>query len=291
MRGRSQAILVAAVSLFLFPLPPLNIISAAAVALVTLRQGQRDGLVTMFGAGIALTIVGIIFAVPGVVIVYALLFSFSVWIFSVLLRESGRLAVTFEVALSLGLLVVFAVYLIQSDPPSMWREKMQLVLNPLIKNPPPGIEIEPIETAIQIGVHYMTGVVVAGSVVALVAALLLGRWWQSVLFNPGGFRKEFLSLKADAIIGYAFLLILVLPGLSSGLFRESLLNAGILGFSFYLIVGISVLHALLAATSAGPILIPVMYILLLFVPYVLFAVALLGFSDSWANWRSRVAVK
>ncbi len=293
MRGRMQAIVIAVVFIFLsLLLPPLNIISAAAVALVTLRQGQRDGIITILGAGIALGILGrILFDSAGLAIAYALVFWFPVWIFSVLLRESGQLALTFEVALGPALLGIIGTYLFNSNPASIWREKLRLVFSPMIKNPPPGIEIELVESGIQIGSHYMTGVVVAGLLVSLVLAILLGRWWQAMLFNPGGFRKEFLSLKPRAIVAYVFLIIFILAGLSSGLVSEGMINAGILGFFFYLIVGTAILHVLISTTSSSRFLLPVMYLVLLFIPYVLFPVAVLGFSDTWADWRGRIATK
>ncbi|MGH8500131.1 MAG: hypothetical protein ACRERV_15200, partial [Methylococcales bacterium] len=190
MRGRMQAMLIAVVFIFLsLPLPPLNIISAAAVALVTLRQGQRAGLITIFGAGAALGILGqILFDNAGLAITYALLFWLPVWILSVLLRESGQLALTFEAALGLGVLGIVGIYLFNSDPASIWQEKLQSFVSPMMKNTPPGIEIEQIETLIKLGSHYMTGAIAAGSLVSFISAILIGRWWQAMLFNPGGFR-------------------------------------------------------------------------------------------------------
>jgi Predicted membrane protein (DUF2232) len=291
MRGWMQAIAVAAVSILLsFLLPPLSILSAAAIGLVTLRKGSRDGIVTILGAGFAVGILGqMLLGSPGFAIAYALGFWLPVWIFSTLLRESGQLGLTLEVALGLGLLGIIGIYLINPDPASMWHERLQLVLQPLLENPPPGIEIEQIETGILTISHFMTGILVTGSVVSLVLAMLLGRWWQALLFNPGGFRKEFLSLKSHAIIAYVILLIFVSASLTSGPIAEGMQNASILAFFFYLIVGTSVLHVLVSATSMSKFLLPVMYILMFFVPHVLLPVALVGFTDTWANWRGRIA--
>jgi hypothetical protein len=293
MRGRMQAIAVAVVFIQLsLLLPPLSILSAAAIALVTLRKGQRDGGITIFGAGVAAGVLGLIlFGSPAFVIAYALGFWLPVWIFSILLRESGQLALTLEVALGLGLLGIIGMYLISSDPASMWHERLQLVLQPLIKSPPPGIEIEQIETGIVVISRYMTGILVTGSVVSLVLAVLLGRWWQALLFNPGGFRKEFLGVKSHALIAYLVVMIIALAGLTSGWIGESMQNAGILAVFFYLIIGVSVLHVLISATSMRRWLLPVMYIVMFFVPHVLLPIALFGFTDTWANWRGRVAAK
>lgn len=291
MRGRMQAVVVAVVFILLsFLLPPLSIMSAAAIALVTLRKGQSDGLVTIFGAGMVVGIFGqILLGSPGFVIAYALGFWLPVWIFSVLLRESRQLGLTLEVALGLGLLGIVGFYLLDSDPASMWQQRLQLILQPLTKNPPQGIEIEEIEAGVLAISHYMTGILVTGTILSLVLAILLGRWWQALLFNPGGFRKEFLGVKFHAVIAYIFLLVFVLASLNRGLLSEGMQNASILAFFFYLIVGVSVLHVLISASSIRGFLLPTMYILMFFVPHVLLPVALVGFTDTWANWRSRVA--
>ncbi|MCI0654750.1 MAG: hypothetical protein L0Y38_11430 [Methylococcaceae bacterium] len=293
MRGRMQAIVIAVVFILLsLLLPPLSVMSAAAVALVTLRKGPRDGIVILLGAGVAVGVLGqILFGSPGFVIAYALGFWLPVWIFSILLRESAQLGLTLEVALGLGLLAIIGIYLVSSDPASMWHERLQLVLQPLLKNPPQGIEIEQIEAGILAISHFMTGILVTGSIVSLVLAMLLGRWWQAVLFNPGGFRQEFLGLKSHSPVAYGILLILSLAGLSGGALGEGMQNAGILACFFYLTVGVSVLHVVISATSMSRWLLPVMYILMFFVPHVLLPVALVGFTDTWANWRGRFAAK
>ncbi|MGH8477983.1 MAG: hypothetical protein ACRER2_19830, partial [Methylococcales bacterium] len=63
----------------------------------------------------------------------------------------------------------------------------------------------------------------------------------------------------------------------------------IVGFFFYLIVGTVILHGMIASMSTNGVLLPVMYVVLLFIPYALFPVALLGLTDTWADWRAKIA--
>ena len=293
MHGRMQAIAISVVFVLLsLLLPPLSMISAAAVALVTLRKGHREGIVTIFGSAIAVGILGqLLFGSPGFAVAYALGFWVPIWIFAILLRESGQLVLALEAAFGIGFLIIFGVYLISSDPASVWQDRLYMVLQPVIQNPPTGIDTDQIESLIQVVSHYMTGILVSGSIISLVLAMLLGRWWQALLFNPGGFRKEFLGVKSHALTGYLILLFLVLAGLSSGLVAEGMQNATILAFFFYLVFGVSVLHVLISATSMSRLLLPVMYIVMFLVPHALIPVALVGFTDTWANWRGRVAAK
>ncbi|MGR9106256.1 MAG: hypothetical protein ACU843_04920 [Gammaproteobacteria bacterium] len=289
MRGRMQAVVVAVVFVLLsLLLPPLNMVSAAAIALVTLRRGYREGFVTMFGSSVAVGILGqILFGSPEFVIAYAAGFWLPVWLFSILLRESGRLGLTLDVAIVLGFLVIIGIYLYAEDPASLWQERLQLVTQPLLKNPPTGIEPDDIEIGIQTISHYMTGILVAGSVISLISAMLLGRWWQALLFNPGGFRKEFLNVRSHTAIAYLALLAFGLAWLGGALIAEAMKNVGILVFFFYLIFGIAVLHGWICTTTISRWLLPLAYTLMLLVPHVLLPVALLGLTDPWANWRGR----
>lgn len=291
MRGRIQAISVATGFLLLsLVLPPFNIVSAATVVLVTLRLGLRDGLITIAAGAFGAALLGlIVIQSPGVVTGYALALWLPVWMFSVLLRESRRWEIMIEAALVLGMLAIAGVYLLGSDPASAWREHLSLALERLTENPPPGVEADQITSLIEPVSRFMTGIIVSGSFASLISAMLLGRWWQSVLYYPGGFKKEIASLKPHAAIGYAFLLIFVLAGFTDGKLAEAFRNLSVLGFFFYLILGTIILHGIVATWSAARILLPGLYIVLLFIPHALIPVALIGFTDHWVNWRGKSA--
>src|SRR3569623_1583295 len=57
MRGRVQAMLVAvAMAILSLVLPPKNYLSSAVIALVTLRRGWQEGLISFGGAGAVMTL-------------------------------------------------------------------------------------------------------------------------------------------------------------------------------------------------------------------------------------------
>ncbi|MEZ5581549.1 MAG: hypothetical protein R3F37_01040 [Candidatus Competibacteraceae bacterium] len=43
----------------------------------------------------------------------------------------------------------------------------------------------------------VVGLIFANGLASLLCGLLLGRWWQALLFNPGGFSREFHELRLD----------------------------------------------------------------------------------------------
>src|SRR3569832_556219 len=57
MRGRVQAMLVAvAMAILSLVLPPMNYLSSAVIALVTLRRGWQEGLIIIVGASAVMTL-------------------------------------------------------------------------------------------------------------------------------------------------------------------------------------------------------------------------------------------
>ena len=66
---------------------------------------------------------------------------------------------------------------------------------------------EEIKQSIQLFAQFMTGGVAAGTVYGLLFGLFMARWWQSALYNPGGFRAEFLSLKVHPPMAIASIFI------------------------------------------------------------------------------------
>ncbi len=108
MRGVPQAVMViillAALSLLL---PPTSIFSAAAVTLVTLRNGAIPGALVM---GLATGVSGIIalFALGGLnlAIGFLILMWLPAWLLALVLRSSRSLSLVVMSALVLGLVMI-----------------------------------------------------------------------------------------------------------------------------------------------------------------------------------------
>ena len=59
---------------------------------------------------------------------------------------------------------------------------------------------EQLEQAYEVISPMLSAIFASGFVASLILTLLLARWWQSALFNPGGFRKEFYALRLPRIL-------------------------------------------------------------------------------------------
>ena len=126
-----------------------------------------------------------------------------------------------------------------------------------------------------------------GQAYLMVGALMLSRWWQSVLFNPGGFGQELkqtrLSLKAVVPIVLVGLLLAVQDGMGSWL--------GLLTVPF-VVIGAGLVHEILAARGVSHQWYVMFYVtLLLFFQAVCAALVVLVTVDSAMDIRQRMRSK
>jgi hypothetical protein len=177
MRGRVQATLVVVISAVL---PLLFWLSAAAGSLVLLRRGFKDATLVIVGgllAGLAVWVMGdpiTFLVIVGALALAAMLRAEHPW--SRVLLASAVFAVAFSLVLDLALAQTFDVLA------KAFAEAM------------PQIEGQPVLSG-----ELIRPVLVASTAVTVqlfsVLALMLARYWQAALYNPGGFGREFRELK------------------------------------------------------------------------------------------------
>jgi hypothetical protein len=282
MQGRLQAMLVASTfALLSLKFPPISVLSSAAVALVTLRRGASEGFYVLISSAVAAGLLG--FFVLGnyqFVLLYGMVLWLPVWLISIVLREGRHLSLAVEIAVLLGVVGVVAYYQYNDDPSAMWKS----VLLQMVSEKAP---VENVQRTVDGLAHYMTGVVAAGSVFGLLFGLFLGRWWQSLLYNPGGFKQEFLALNTHPRLALGSIAVIVLAAASSGSVSEIAWNVTILLFVLYIFIGTAVMHTVFSGMKMGRYLVPMFYITLFLLPHALLPVALVGLSDAWLNIRKK----
>ncbi|MEC4747185.1 DUF2232 domain-containing protein [Methylomicrobium sp. Wu6] len=283
MRGRTQAIIVAStLALLSLKFPPISVFSSASIALVTLRRGATEGMYILFGAGIATALLGF-FVIDNYqfALLYALLLWLPVWVISIILREGRQLSLAVEIAVFIGMLGVAGFYLYVPEPATMWAGLFEQMVQQTT------VPIKDIKGWIGEFSHYMTGMFAAGAVFSLLFGLFLGRWWQSLLFNPGGFKQEFLLLNTSRKLAISSLIALLVAFFASGMLSEIAWNMSILLFVLYTVIGTSVLHVVFAQTKMSRYAVPLFYVTLFLVPQVLPPVAVVGLLDAWLDIRKK----
>ncbi|MBU2570433.1 MAG: hypothetical protein KJ725_10470 [Gammaproteobacteria bacterium] len=288
MRGRMQAIMVAStLALISLIIPPVSIVSSATVALVTLRRGAYEGLwVLLFASAAAAALGLLVLGGYQFALLYGLVMWSPIWIISIVLREGRHLSLAVEIAILLGAFGVLGFYLYQSSPSEFWLPMLEQMIKPMMASSP-DVPVDNIEQSVHAMAHYMTGVVAAGTIFSLLFGLFLGRWWQSILYNPGGFRAEYLSLSTHPRLAIGSIIVIAIAWFDSGIFSEVAWNITILLFVLYTFIGAAVLHLMLSRLSSGRFLVPMFYVTLLIIPHVMFPVAGIGLADAWLNLRNK----
>jgi len=290
MKGRWQAVLVIAGLVCLsFMIPLVGLLSSAALGLVVLRQGLPAASTVLVPSAVVVAVFGgVVLGSVAAPLIYALLLWLPTAVAAWVLRISRRIDWALASVVVPALVAVLAVYGLVGDPAEFWSEKLTLMVQPLLDQAPAGFDADGARSGLRVAAHYATGFVSAGSALSVFMTLMLARWWQSLLYNPGGFRTEFLELRPSPAFAYAALvsiggaMLLPWPALA-----ELMWNLGLVFFVLYLMVGIAVIHSLLSRRPAGKFWLAGLYLLLFVIPQVAIPVVLMGFTDVWMDWRHR----
>lgn len=284
MRGRVQAMMVAStLALLSLIIPPINVFSSASVALVTLRRGGYEGLIILACSVLVSALLG--YLVVGnfqFTLVYSLVLWLPVWLISIVLREGRHLSLAIEIAVLLGIIGVLCFYGYQTEVAAFWKTMLSAML----------ASDAPIEAHQMIDKMspYMTGIVAAGSVGSLLFGLFLGRWWQAMLYNVGGFKREYLSLQSQTSVALISASIVVFALGTTGLAAEVSANVSILIMLLYTFIGTATLHSYFTSVKHARYVIYMFYITLFLIPHAIILVALVGLTDPWLNLRKTVSL-
>lgn len=285
MRGRWQAATaVSVLAFFSLFMPPISIVSSAALALVTLRLGAYEGL-TVFGISLTgMTALGAMLGSVSFTALYGLVLWLPIWIVAILLRTGRKLALAIESAVVLGGLSIIGFYLYNPQAAQMWQDILKQMA-------PANVSLDMMQPSVESVAHYMTGIVVAGTVFGWIFALFLARWWQAALYNPGGFRVEYLDLATSPRMALGSIGLVALAAMSSGMVAEVASNLSILVFVLYAFVGTAVAHHILSALKQSRYVIFGFYLTLFLIPHLLIPVALVGVCDAWWKLRDKFVAK
>lgn len=119
-----------------------------------------------------------------------------------------------------------------------------------------------------------------------VIGLVLARWWQALLYNPGGFQKEFHMLRLSPKLSLVCLVIFI-TGLALGGNYQLWLSLASIPI---LIGGVAIVHCVVQHKGFGRQVLVVMCVgLFLFGPLLMVLLGALGAADSVMNFRTRLA--
>jgi len=287
MQGRLRAALVvAAFALVAVALPPLVVFSGAALALVTLRHGALEGTVV---AAIAVAgggaLAGLALGAPTAILGYVLVLWVPVWALAVLLRASVSLSITLTVLALVVAAALVLVFVVLGDPAAWWQQVLGQLIPLVLEDMGAEVADSVLQEQIAAIAPSVTGLVASQLAALWLLSLLLGRWWQAQLYNPGGFGQEFRELRMGQALAVATVAVFV----GAPLARLPLIVNLALGLSIVLgMFGLAVLHSAVQRSRAGRGWLIALYVGMAFLMYpVLTVLALLGATDQWLDLRRR----
>lgn len=272
MRGTPQAAGAAALAAII---PWLFWFSAAVAALVTLRRGLVPAMPVIIAAALPTGW----WWIQGDTIPLASLL--LVTLMATVLRSRMRWSEAMIVgALAGAVMVQLGIFL----PPGgagplldQLRQSSPEIERMLADLSDQGIATEQLAALLIGGV---TGLIV---MLASVACLALARSWQAGLYNPGGFREEFHALRLS---GRELILLVALIVLGMIFALPAL---AMLAWVPLLVGGVALIHGLIGLKGMNGLWLVAFYILLLTTWPMILIVLLLGFIDTFADFRGRLA--
>ncbi|MDM8348486.1 hypothetical protein P8H27_06200 [Pseudomonas sp. sp1636] len=275
MRGRMQAILVVVVSA---ALPLLFWLSAAAGCLVLLRRGLSDALGILAWA--MLPAIGWwYFGEPRTLLV--LLGALGL---ALLLRASLSWNRVLLCSVALGLVYGLVLGAVFREPIELMAGELQKLMPQMLDGVHQQMSVDERARLDSLIAPVLTGLLAALLQIVSLLSLMLGRYWQAQLYNPGGFGREFRALRLPLAPAMLLLVGMLLgPNLGPQMAMLTPLCSVPLVFA-----AIALLHGLVAQERLAKFWLVGLYItLLLFMQLTYPLLVVLAIVDSLFDFRGR----
>lgn len=279
MSGRMQAILVVGVAA---ALPMLFWLSAAAGSLVLLRRGPNDALSVLVWAVVP-ALAWWYFGDPRTLLV--LLGSLGL---ALLLRNQASWARVMLCSVGLGLLYVWGLGAVFGEPIAALAGELQKVLPETLSGAYEQFSDEERARLGALLAPVLTGLLAALLQIVTLLSLMLARYWQAALYNPGGFGSEFRALRFPPVVAIMLLVGMLLgPSLGAQFAVLTPLCSVPLVFA-----GVALMHGLVAQGRLPRFWLVGLYVtLVLFMQLIYPLLAVLAIVDSLFDFRGRAAGK
>ena len=286
LSGRMQAVIaVTFSSLLSFLLQPFAfLICGSVIGLITLRKGIHSAIQTLLISFIVLQIFFILLSTSSYInTIIILVIWLPVLFLSAVLRltRSQGALILFSGLISIILTIIF--YVLVGDVAAWWQD----YLTKVFETTAPSQQIQAYNKLLESNADLINAMIFAAYTLNMVTGVLFARWWQSRLFNPGGFQKEFYGLNIPIILLPVFIIIGVLAFNANEPWQDMCRDVLIILTFIYLIQGISFSHRTVHRLKLSVGWLVFLYCALIFLPQMALIVACLGMVDAFRNWRNK----
>lgn len=284
MKGPKQAAIAVVLSSALSViLAPIGLITGGLIALVTLRISSIEGFKSLALAIVTQLAVTMMFtgnALPALVAIME--FLLPAWVLSVVLRETQSFAKTLQAALIFIAIGLALFHLSVSDTAAFWMALYNETIAPVLAEAQVEYDLELITQL----ANMVTMLIAVFALVLWYSIVLIGRWWQSQIYAPGQFRKDFYELRVSVQTAYAGIAISI-ASLALGQTNCLIYDLTGLFIAVFMFQGLAIAHATVDQKQANVGWLVGIYVLLFIFPQTMLILATLGLIDSWMDFRRR----
>ena len=265
--------------------PFLPIVSGAILVLLALHQELNKVLVTAAVAGLVLVAV---ILVSGSSPLLALMDVATFWLpilaLSRIMRATQSLTLTLQLSVIVVIAGICAFFAFSSDPVAFWQQV--IASNPVLQS----LQLPDWQKALEVSDKQFAGVMTTlfatGIWFSLVSVVMLGYWlYQQQPGKPGEFGR-FCDLNFGRVIALLLAITSIAGFALDVIWIESI---AILIFAVFWLQGLAMMHWLHASGLLPAVVVVAAYALTLVLSQYLFpALAILGYTDAWFQFRHRV---
>ncbi|MBT7953095.1 MAG: DUF2232 domain-containing protein, partial [Gammaproteobacteria bacterium] len=268
LSGRAQAIgVISFLTILSLLVPPAAFLaSGVPVGLVTLRKGGKLAAQVVVGSMLLTLILTLLLNIQPV---FSLVILFTVWlpvlVCAAALRQTESHVFMAMAAACIAAVFVIVMYATIGDVEAWWRS----LLTEMLDSSFPTASKEQFKQAIEIAPPLMNAVLASSIVLSLIVTVLIARWWQAALFNPGGFGKEFQTFCLPKQLALPSIIAMGLMFLENLAFGSVLRDLLVIVVILYLFQGIASVHRTVNQKAMSRNWLVGMYCLLVFLPQIM----------------------
>jgi hypothetical protein len=270
-------------------LPLLQVAAGAVVVLLVLRRGLRDAAIYSALAGAMLLGAALVAQVPtGQVAASLAIVLMPALLFGLLLVSTRSLALTLQISVILAAVATLGFGIVVPDPVAYWSPVMEVLVDWARQNDL-HMQADALEAEPAMAANMMTLAFVLTRWTLFTVVGLLGYALARTLGGEAGSFGRFRDLDFGRVIALTMALASVIAWLVG---LNSLQNVAVVMFATFWLQGLAVMHWLHANGQLPAFVVIATYALMLVLHvFLLLALAVLGYTDAWFNYRRRVSRK
>ncbi len=267
-------------------LPFAQLISGAVIVLLVLQQGLRTAFLESAAALAILAVVSILVNAPlAQLLVNALVTWLPVMLLATVMLRSRSLTLALQVAAIVAIVATLGFFLVLGDPTVFWNELLTR-LSAFFARLGLQEQADLLATQTALLAPQMTMVVVSSSWSIIVLVLALGYALYRALPGKNASFGRFCDLNFGRVLALTMGVTSVAAVLTGSVWLK---NVAFVAFVIFWIQGLAILHWLHVEKRMNAVVVVGVYALLfLLSALVVIALAVVGYTDAWFEFRNRM---